>query len=109
MQNRRNQDKMTGIESVRQWTNLSRKSPRNISPKLRPKNLCDLRSFMGPLNQMNRFIPNLANLCALLRTLLKKENELTWGEEIEEPFKKITQAKKDNRDQTFQKRLASAE
>ena len=35
-----------------------------ISAKLKPQSLKDLRSFMGATNQMNRFIPNLAN-CAL--------------------------------------------
>ena len=35
-----------------------------ITDKLRPKTLKDLRSFMGAINQMNRFIRNLANLCA---------------------------------------------
>ena len=35
-----------------------------ITDKLWPKNLKDLRSFMAAKNQMNQFIPNLANLCA---------------------------------------------
>ena len=43
-----------------------------ITDKLRPKNLKDLRSLMGAINQMNRFIPNLVILCAPLRPLLKK-------------------------------------
>ena len=50
---------------------------------------------MGAINQMNRFIPNLASLYAPLRPLLKKENEWTCGEEIEEAFKKIKQAIKE--------------
>ena len=32
-----------------------------IKDKLRPENLKDLRYFMGAINQMNRFISNLAN------------------------------------------------
>ena len=43
-----------------------------ITEKLRPKFLKDLRSFMRAINQMNIF-PNSANLCALLRPLLKKD------------------------------------
>ena len=43
-----------------------------ISNRLRPKTLKEQRSLMGALNQMNRFIPNLAKLCATLRPLLSK-------------------------------------
>ena len=35
-----------------------------ITDKLKPISLKDLRSFMGAINQMNRFIPYLAQLCA---------------------------------------------
>ena len=66
-----------------------------ITDKLRPKNLKDLRSFMGAINQMNQFIPNLANLCAPLRPLPKKDNELNWQEKDEKAFKEIKQAIKD--------------
>ena len=68
---------------------------RAITDKLKPKNLKDLRSFMGAINQMNRFIPNLANLCAQLRPLLKKDNERNWQEKDEKAFKEIKQAIKD--------------
>ena len=37
-----------------------------LTEKLHPRNLKDLRSIMGAINQMNKFIPNLANLSALL-------------------------------------------
>ena len=35
---------------------------------------------------MNRFIPNLAKLCAPLRPLLSKTNEWKWTEEHEKTF-----------------------
>ena len=44
---------------------------------------------MGALNQMNRFIPNLAKLCAPLRLLLSKENEWKWGDEQEKAFQQF--------------------
>ena len=44
---------------------------------------------MGALNQMNRFIPNLAKICAPLRPLLSKTNEWKWGEEQEKVFQLI--------------------
>ena len=63
-----------------------------ITDKLRPKNLKDLRLFLGAINQMNTFIPNLANLCAPLRPLLKKDREWIWEEEHEKTFNKIKEA-----------------
>ena len=65
-----------------------------ITDKLRPKNLKDLRSFMVSINQMNKFISNLANLCAPLRSLLKKDKEWIWQEEPEKTFNKIKAAMK---------------
>ena len=44
----------------------------DISDKRKPQNLKDLRSLMGAINQMNRFISNLAKLCAPLRPLLSR-------------------------------------
>ena len=40
-----------------------------------PKSLKQLRSFMGSINQLFKFIPNAANLTDKLRPLLKEENE----------------------------------
>ena len=34
-----------------------------ITEKLTPKSLKELRSYLGAVNQLNRFIPNLAQLC----------------------------------------------
>ena len=54
-----------------------------ISDRLRPKTLKEL---------LNRFIPNLARLCAPLRPLLSKENEWNWGEEQEKAFQETKRA-----------------
>ena len=58
-----------------------------ITEKLRPKNLKELRSYLGAVNQMNRFIPNLAQLCFPLRPLLKKDKPWNWEEKHEKAFK----------------------
>ena len=47
---------------------------------------------MGAINQMNRFIPGLAHLCAPLRPLLCKDNEQNWDKEQGEAFKQIKDA-----------------
>ena len=47
---------------------------------------------MGAINQMNKFIPNLANLCAPLRPLLKHDGESVWKREHEQAFGEIKEA-----------------
>ena len=42
-----------------------------IIDNLRPKNLKEIRFFLGAINQIITFIPNSASLCAPLRPLLK--------------------------------------
>ena len=60
-----------------------------ISERLRPNNLKQLRSFLGAVNQFNKFIPNLASISFPFRTILKKDAEWTWNEEHEKAFVKI--------------------
>ena len=54
-----------------------------------PKNLKDLRSFLGLANQLAAFVPDLAHMSAGLRPLLKKRNAWVWEKEHEEEFNKI--------------------
>ena len=54
-----------------------------------PKNLKDLRSFLGLANQLAAFVPDLAHMSAGLRPLLKKGNAWVWEKEHEEEFSKI--------------------
>ena len=60
-----------------------------ISERLRPKNLKQLRSYLGAVNQLNKFIPVLAKICFPFRTLLKRDNEWNWTQEHEEAFKRV--------------------
>ena len=62
-----------------------------ITEKLRPKNLRQLRSYLGAINQMNKFVPNLAILCAPFRTILKHNAEWNWEPHHEEAFKRINE------------------
>ena len=50
-----------------------------------------MRSFLGAVNQLNKFVPDLANICAPFRTILKKEAEWEWTREHEKAFLKINQ------------------
>lgn len=54
-----------------------------------PKNVSELRSFLGMVNQMGRFIPNLAEKDKVLRDLLSKKNHWSWGTEQQAVFNRL--------------------
>ena len=60
-----------------------------IGHRLRPTNLKQLRSFLGAVNQFNKFKPNLASISFPLRSILKKDADWIWNAEHENAFVKI--------------------
>ena len=54
-----------------------------------PENVSELRRFLGMVNQMGKFIINLAELTQPLRELLKKNMKWQWNIPQEEAFIKI--------------------
>lgn len=54
-----------------------------------PKNVSELRSFLGMVNQLGRFIPHLAEKHKVLRDLLSKKNHWYWGEEQQAAFDQL--------------------
>ena len=48
-----------------------------------------LRSFMGSVHHLGKFIPNLSQLCYPLRPLLKTDKKLLWTEAHEKQFSLI--------------------
>ena len=54
-----------------------------------PKSLKQLRSFMGSINHLSKFIPNAASLTEKLRPLLKEENEKKKMKNVRLPVKKF--------------------
>ena len=62
-----------------------------ITERLRPKNLKQLRSYLGAVNQMNKFVPDLAGICYPFRSILKKDAVWVWNKEHEEAFLKVNQ------------------
>ena len=60
-----------------------------ISEKMKPKNLKDLRSYLGAENQLIKFIPGLAQLTEQFRDLLKKEGTWEWKEKHDIAFAKV--------------------
>ena len=51
-----------------------------------PKNVAELRSFLGILNYYGKFLPNLSSKLAPLYRLLHKQTKWSWGREQEKAF-----------------------
>ena len=56
-----------------------------------PKNLKDLRAFLGLANQLAAFVPDLAHMTSPLQPLIKKGNAWIWLDEHEDAFKRVKQ------------------
>ena len=54
-----------------------------------PKTLKQLRSFLGSVHHLSKFIPNLAKICHPLRSLLKKNEKFLWTEYHQTHFEHI--------------------
>ena len=53
-----------------------------------PKNIGDVRRYLGMVNHLSKFAPNLTETTQPMRELLIKDNQWTWGEAQEAAFKK---------------------
>lgn len=58
----------------------------------KPENTAELRSFLGLITYVGRFIPHLASKTDLLRALLKKETKFQWTPTHQSAFEEIKQA-----------------
>jgi hypothetical protein len=58
----------------------------------RPQTVSEVKSFIGLVNFMGRFIPNLATLGEPLNRLMKKEQPFVWGKEQDAAFVKLKEA-----------------
>ena len=54
-----------------------------------PKNVTDLRSFLGLANQLGPFLPDMTHLSAALRPLLKKDVVWQWLADHDAAFQKM--------------------
>ena len=74
--------------------NTNREENKIISEMEQPHTLKQLRSFMGSIYHMIKFIPNLSEITAPLRPLLSTKNsikgsKLKWSSEHDTAFNKI--------------------
>ena len=56
-----------------------------------PTNVGDIRRFLGTVNQMSKFAPNLAEVTKPLRDLLIKGNQWVWEEAQQRAFEEVKQ------------------
>ena len=57
-----------------------------------PRNIKELQAFLGKINFIRRFIPNLAKLIRLLDNMLKKDSKVKWKIEAKQAFEEIKKA-----------------
>eukprot|EP00253_Pinus_taeda_P024129 PITA_24129 len=57
-----------------------------------PRNIKELQAFLGKINFLRRFIPNLAELIRLLSNMLKKDAKVKWYLEAKQAFESIKTA-----------------
>ncbi len=56
-----------------------------------PKNTADVKRFLGMVNYIGKFSPNIAELTGPIRDLLKAENDWAWGSPQQQAFEKVKQ------------------
>ena len=57
-----------------------------------PRNIKELQAFLGKINFLRRFIPNLAEQIRLLNNMLKKDSKVKWTLEAKQAFEGIKMA-----------------
>ena len=54
-----------------------------------PKNVAELRRFLGMVNQLGKFSPNISNISAPLRRLLSNKQAWLWGPDQAESYRQL--------------------
>ena len=65
------------------------KKVQGITEMTVPTDKQQLQSFLGMVNYMGTFIPNLSHHTELLRAMLKKDNVFHWGEQQTQSFQQV--------------------
>ena len=85
----KNENEWLGFKLTEQGISPVNTKVQRITEKLRPTNLKELRSFLGAVNQFNKFIPDLAVICSPFRSILKKDAKWNWNNQHEKAFLKV--------------------
>jgi len=60
-----------------------------VNRMLEPSSVADVRRFLGMVNYLSKFCPNIADLTAPVRAVCKPRVEFVWGRPQQEAFDKI--------------------
>jgi hypothetical protein len=91
LQYKQSQVKFLGLLFSENGLNPDPSKIRAISELKIPKNIKELQRFLGMVNFLNRFIPNLASKLNNLNILLRKDRDWLWGKEQQVAFDEIKQ------------------
>ena len=86
-----NRTKGLGHEIDENGINPSEEKVEAILKSKAPENTEDLKSFLGAIQYMAKFLPKLSERTGRLRKLLKKNEPWKWGPEQETDFNRIKQ------------------
>ena len=62
-----------------------------IDKLVAPRSLSQLKSFMGSIHRLHKYLPSLAETSAPLRPLLSKNNDFVWTDECQVAFEMLKQ------------------
>lgn len=65
------------------------KKVKSILQAARPESASEVRSFLGMITYVSRFIPNMATLAAPLRLLTRKNERWRWDESQDQAYRKL--------------------
>ena len=71
------------------WMKLDKEKIKAIVEMERPTNAKQLATFLGMITYIAKFIPNVSNYTAPLRSLVKKDIDWQWNTEQEKAFQKL--------------------
>ena len=57
-----------------------------VAEALRPRNVQELKSFLGLLTYYDKFLPNLSTILVPLNALLSKDTPWTWNRSTDQAF-----------------------
>ena len=86
-----NQTKKLGLEIDENGIKPNEEKVEAILKLKPPENTKELKSFLGAIQYMAKFLPKLSERTDPLRKLLKKNEPWVWGEQQQKNFKKIKQ------------------
>lgn len=75
----------------------SEEKVRGIVEAPAPRNVAELRSFLGLVNYYGKFLPDLATTLSPLYTLLQKQKKWTWGPDQKKAFSHVKDMLKSSR------------